>query len=177
MSSDPEGTPEAPRPGTAPAAPPLSAGQTRVPKAPGLAAILSLFPGIGQIYNGQPAKALVFFASFAGAIYATAEINPLPFALLIPFVYFYNLVDAYRSALIVNAKAAGGVLPEDDSAESPAWGGSLIGLGLLFLLNNLGWLDLARLNRFWPLLLIVAGAAFLYGSLQKRKDGGDAGRV
>jgi len=149
-----------------PAAPPA-----REVKSAGLALLLSLFPGIGQVYNGQPAKALVFFAGFVFSIWACATIHPLPFAFLIPFIYFYNLVDAYRSAALINARAAGGAPPEEDTVESPAWGATLIVLGVVFLLNNLGWLHLAALHRFWPLLLVVIGAVFLYGSLQKRANG------
>ena len=40
---------------------------------------------------------------------------------------------------------------------------------MLLLLNNLGWLDLERLQRYWPILLIVAGGYFIYSSFQKRK--------
>jgi hypothetical protein len=50
-------------------------------------------------------------------------------------------------------------------------------LGLVFLLNNLGWLRLAALGRFWPLILILAGGAFLAGSIRKRRNGGDAPRL
>src|SRR6188474_231267 len=73
---------------------PLPAGTPAtlsVPKTPVVALVLSLFPGIGQIYNGQPAKALVFFFAWAGSIYLTAEAHPF-FAFLIAFTYFYNLV-------------------------------------------------------------------------------------
>ena len=151
---------------------PTAAAEPAAPKSPILALVLSLFPGIGQIYNGQPAKAFVFFFAWAFSIYGSAEISAMPFSLLIPFVYFYNLVDAYRSAASLNAQAVGAEpLPEDISFESPAWGGALILLGLLLLLNNLGLLHLAALVRFWPLLLIVAGVVFLYGSVQRRKEG------
>jgi hypothetical protein len=146
-------------------------------RSPGLAALLSfLLPGIGQVYNRQPAKALVFFFGFAGSIYATATTDPLPFALLIPFVYFYGIVDAYTSAAVLNARGAGAP-PDEPTVEAPAWGLTLIGIGLLFLLNNLGWLRLAALGRFWPLVLIAVGGAFLWGSIQKRKDGGDEPRL
>src|SRR4029079_5133762 len=73
-------------------------------KTPVAALLLSVFPGIGQIYNGQPAKALVFFFAFVGCIWMSAEGNPMPFALMIPFVYFYGLVDAWRSAVAINAR-------------------------------------------------------------------------
>lgn len=156
-----------------PAAP---AAAPALPKSPVLALVLSLFPGIGQIYNGQPAKALVFFFAWAGSIYLTAEANPF-FAFLIAFTYFYNLVDAWRSAMAINARHVRGAgVVEEDATESPAWGAALIGVGALLLLNNLGWLRLASLQRYWPLVLMAAGAAFFYGSMQRAKqDGGDGG--
>lgn len=157
--------------------PPLPTGPGVAPvqlKSPGLAFLLSLiFPGLGQIYNGQPAKALGFVCAFISAIYAVAEINPLPFALFIPFVYLYNLVDAWRTGVLINNRGLGEALPEDDVAESPAWGAGLVVLGTVFLFHNLGWLDLSRVARFWPALLIIVGATILYRSIQKGKGTGD----
>jgi TM2 domain-containing membrane protein YozV len=154
---------------------PTAGAEAAAPRSPVLALVLSLFPGIGQIYNGQPAKALVFFFAWAGSIYLTAEASPF-FAFLIAFTYFYNLVDAWRSASAINARQAGGhAVADDDTVESPAWGAALIGVGGLLLLNNLGWLRLAALQRYWPLVLIVAGAVFLYGSVQRAKREGDGG--
>jgi TM2 domain-containing membrane protein YozV len=144
------------------------------PKSPWLALVLSIFPGVGQIYNGQPAKGIVFFFAWVSSIYGAAEISPFPFALLIPFVYFYNLIDAWKSAARINARALGGQpVPEEDedAFESPVWGGALVGLGLLLLFNNLGWFNLRALERFWPVLMIVAGGIFLYGAVQRRKAG------
>jgi TM2 domain-containing membrane protein YozV len=159
------------------ALPALSAAAATAPKSAVLALVLSLFPGIGQIYNGQPAKALVFFFAWAGSIYLTSEASPF-FAFLIAFTYFYNLVDAWRSASVINARyARGSGFVEEDTTESPAWGAALIGVGALLLFNNLGWLRLAALQRYWPLVLIAAGAAFLYGSMRRanRESGGDGG--
>jgi TM2 domain-containing membrane protein YozV len=166
-----------PLPGpAAPLPPPLPAAYTPVPTGPPLpknpwaALVLSLFPGVGQIYNGQPAKGLVFFFAEVGCIYGTAEIDPFPFAFLIPFVYFFNLIDAWRSATAINNRFLGGqALPEEDAAESPLWGAGLVGLGLLLLLNNLGWLDLHGLRRWWPLMMVVLGGAFLYNAVRRRQ--------
>jgi hypothetical protein len=151
----------------------------RPPKSPILAVILSLFPGLGQVYNGQPAKALVFFFAWAGSIYGVAEVAELPFGLLIPFVHLFNLVDAGRSASLINARAMGGAPPvEEDLAESPAWGVSLVVLGAVLLLHNLGLLRLYWLRQYWPLLLIVAGVVLLRGSLRRRgpAESGDGPR-
>ena len=52
------------------------------------------------------------------------------------------------------------------------WGGSLALFGVLILFSNFGWLDLDRLARWWPVLLIAVGSYFVYASLQARKAGG-----
>ena len=165
-------------PGLPPATPALPMGAppasyVRLPKSPGLAAFLSLFPGLGQVYNGQIARAFVFFFAFVGSIYLTASGHEFPFAFLIPFAYLFNVVDAWKGAAAINARFLGGkVEPEEaDAVESPAWGASLVAIGLLVLFNNLGWLDLDRLARWWPLVLIAVGAYFVYASLRKRKAG------
>jgi TM2 domain-containing membrane protein YozV len=161
-----------------PPLPPLPAPSYSLPveprppqvKAPLLALGLSFFPGLGQLYNEQPAKAVTFFFAFVGSIYGAAEISPLPFAFLIPFVWFYNLIDAWNSAQDINRRVRDGALVRKDSAlESPAWGAGLLLLGLVLLLHNFGWLRLSALNRFWPLALVIAGGIFLARALRARQ--------
>ena len=158
--------PPLPAPGPAPAyapAPPQV-------KAPLLALMLSVFPGLGQLYNEQPAKAVTFFFLVVGSIYGTAVISPFPFAFLIPFTWFYNLIDAWASASDINRREGLGTrVRKDNAPESPLWGATLLGLGLLLLINNMGWLDLARLSRYWPLVMVVAGGAFLARALKARE--------
>ena len=142
----------------------------RPPKRPVVAMVLSLlFSGIGQLYNGQTAKAFALFAAFAASIYLADEVG-MPFPLVIPFVVFYSAIDAYRSAVSINLRYAGRSpeLESIDDAESPAWGAVLLGIGLLLLMNNLGILQLAAVRRFWPLVLIAAGFIFLRRSMQRR---------
>jgi len=181
MSSQPP-APESPEPTVPEAVPPLPATPAaapapyvrQLPKSPGLAAFLSLFPGLGQVYNGQIARAFVFFFAFVGSIYLTASGHEFPFAFVIPFVYLFNIIDAWKGSTTINRRFLGGdsVDPaEEDSVESPLWGISLVAIGLLVLLSNMGWLDLDRLARWWPLLLIAVGAYFIYGSIQKKKAG------
>ena len=169
-------------PPLSPATPPPVYQQTpagpALPKNPWVALVLSLFPGVGQIYNGQLAKGLSFFFGEAFCIYGAGEIHWFPFAFLIPFVYFYNLVDAWRSATLINARFLGGqAVVEEDTTESPTWGITLIVLGVVILLNNLGILELVSLQRWWPLLIVAAGAAFLYGSMRRRQSAAAAAPV
>jgi hypothetical protein len=81
------------------------------------------------------------------------------------------MIDAWKGATAINQRFLGGRSePEEDAAvESPVWGAILAVFGVLILFNNLGWLDLDRLARWWPILLIAVGAWFVYASLQKRK--------
>ena len=175
MSSQPSGPPSAfQSTGAPPALPPGSAPFVRLPKSPGLAAFLSLFPGLGQVYNGRIARAFVFFFAWVGSIYLTASGHEFPFAFAIPFVYLFNIIDAWKDATVANARFLGGRSePEEQpEIESPVWGASLALFGVLILFSNLGWLDLDRLARWWPLLLIAVGGYCVYASLQARKAGG-----
>lgn len=173
--SSPEMTPPAEFPPPLPspqAVAPLPPPAARAAKAPWIALLLSLvMPGLGQVYNGQIAKALTFFAAFSGSIYLVAEGHPLPFGIVLPFIFFWNMVDAYRSAMFINARGLATTTLEDE-VESPAWGIALAAMGLLLLLNNLGWLRLAELARFWPVLLIGAGLVLLRRSLQRKVGNG-----
>lgn len=166
MSSNPaDPQPHAPTPLASAYAPP------RLPKNPWLAVLFSVvFPGLGQVYNGELAKAFVFFSAFVGSISLVAAGNPFPFAFLLPFIFFFNLIDAWKSATAINQRFLGGsAVEEEKQSESPAWGITLVVLGLVFLAHNLGWVDFDRLARFWPLILIGAGVFFIYGSIRKRK--------
>ena len=160
-----------------PAAPalPAAAPYVRLPKSPGLAAFLSLFPGLGQVYNGKIARAFVFFFAWVGSIYLASSGQEFPFAFAIPFIYLWNMIDAWKGATAINARYLGGQPEADDTAvESPLWGASLALFGVLILFNNLGWLDLERLARWWPLLLIAVGVYFVYASVQQKKKATEA---
>jgi len=141
-------------------------------KAPWVALLLSLLmPGLGQVYNGQLSKAIFFFFAFSGSIYLITEGHPLPFGVFLPFIIFSNMIDAFRSATLINARGTAKAEEEDD-IESPGWGIGLAVIGLLILLNNLGWLRLSALVPYWPLLLIAAGLVLLRRSLQRKAGNG-----
>jgi TM2 domain-containing membrane protein YozV len=173
--SSPEMTPPAEFPPLPP--PPPATVVTPAPavpraKEPWIALLLSLLmPGLGQIYNGQFAKGLTFFAAFSGSIYLIVETNPLPFAIFLPFIIFWNMIDAFRGAELINSRGLRAAATEEE-AESPAWGIALASMGALLLLNNMGVLNLGAMVRYWPVLLIAAGVVFLRRSMQRKGTGG-----
>lgn len=135
-------------------------------RSPALAAFLSLFPGFGHLYNGEIGKALAFFSAFATCVFVLAEDHGGAFfGLLIPFIVFYNMIEAYRSAERINLQSLSGATTLDDPASNQLWGWSLVVMGGLLLLNNLGLFRFEWIAKMWPLLMIGAGVALLRGSL------------
>jgi hypothetical protein len=172
--SSPETTPPAEYPAPPPPTVVAPAALPAPPllKSPWVALLLSLvMPGLGQVYNGHLSKAIFFFFAFSGSIYLITEGHPLPFAVFLPFIIFSNMIDAFRSATLINTR---GTLraEEEDDIESPGWGIGLAVIGLLLFLNNMGWLRLDALVPYWPLLLIAAGVVLLRRSLQRKAGNG-----
>jgi TM2 domain-containing membrane protein YozV len=145
---------------------------------PGLAFVLGLIPGVGAIYNGQYAKGLVHVLILGMLISITSSsasggLEPL-FGMMIGVFYFYMAFEAYHTARrrmlgqpvdefssLIQLKAEKGRFPI-----APLL---LIGLGVLFLLNNLDLLRLREVLRFWPVVLIGAGAWMLYIQLKPER--------
>jgi hypothetical protein len=136
---------------------------------PGAAFGLGFIPGVGAIYNGQYAKAFVHVIIFGVLISimdsrVSRGLEPL-FGMMIPVFVFYMAFEARHTA---RKRLAGETVDEFSgliSGESPVGRSMgavfLIGLGVIFLANNLGWFDLETIFKFWPLLLIGLGAAML----------------
>ena len=73
-------------------------------KNPGIAAVLSFFwTGLGQIYNGQIAKGIVFIL-----VYALSWVLMIVIIGFIttPIIWIYGMYDAYSSAQKINGDIA-----------------------------------------------------------------------
>ncbi len=165
-------SPWTPAPTTPPPAPGSNFGSSI---SPGLAFILGLLPGVGAIYNAQYAKGLVHVVVFGMLITLAnsdnvGELHVL-FGLMIPAWVFYQAFEAYHTA---QRRQKGEVVDEFSGLVStqPGHGGLpigpvvLIGLGIVFLLNNFELIRMSQIIRFWPLGLIGAGVYLLYVRMQ-----------
>ncbi len=140
---------------------------------PGLALFLGFIPGVGAIYNGQIVKAMVQVLIFGCLIALSNKVGgPMDtiFGLGAAAFYFYMVIDSYQTA---RRKLLGQPVEEwlglgDFKMNAPIGAALLIGLGALFLLDNLGVHVFYHLGKFWPLLLIVIGLILL----QRRAGGG-----
>lgn len=76
---------------------------------PGLAALLSIIPGVGQMYNEQYAKGLIFVLIFAALIQIAGHVSGVIGGLGIPAFWIYQIFDAYKTA---EARRFGQPLPD-----------------------------------------------------------------
>jgi TM2 domain-containing membrane protein YozV len=140
---------------------------------PGVALALGFIPGVGAIYNGQVVKAVIQVLIF-GSLIAMGDrvggsMGPI-FGLGAAAFYFYMVIDSFQTA---KAKSLGQPREEwfglgDLKLNAPVGAALLIGLGAMFLLDNLGVPVFRHLGKFWPVLLIVIGVILL----QRRTRGG-----
>ncbi len=133
---------------------------------PGVALALGFIPGVGAIYNGQVVKAMVQVLVFGSLIAISDRVGgPMDtiFGLGAAAWYFYMVIDSYQTA---KAKQLGQPVEQwfglgDMKMGAPVGAALLIGLGALFLLDNLGIPVFRHIGKFWPVLLIVVGLLML----------------
>jgi hypothetical protein len=172
------------RPGGYAAAPPASHGQAaRLPrKSPFLAGVLSLMPGLGQIYVGYYKLGFihnVIFSSTIAFLATSRMFNPLipVMGIFLAFFVVYNIIDAGRRAVYYNLAIDGvdGIDLPDMNISLPTFGGSigggvaLLAVGFIFLLNTRFGVSLAWVEEWWPVALMGLGGYLLVKAVQERQ--------
>ena len=148
-------------------------------KQPFLAGLLSLMPGLGQVYVGYYRRGFTNLLVVAGTItiIASGQANKLQplFGLFLAFFWLYNIIDAVRLANLYN-DALAGFGPDDLRHELVMLGrrGSIIGgsflvLGsLLGLLHTVFGMPLDWLQQWWPIFPLAFGAYLLLQGVRER---------
>jgi predicted membrane protein len=57
------------------------------------------------------------------------------------------------------------------------WGGTLVAVGTIFLLENLGWLPRVTWGRLWPLVIVALGISMLVKNLERQHRRDQAANV
>jgi hypothetical protein len=137
-------------------------------KSPLAAAVLSLMPGLGQVYVGYYQRGFVNIAVVAGTIFLLNQyefdaFQPL-LGVFLPFFWIYNMIDAARCAAAVNRGVEAGLQADLPALPAAIGGGGsaftgaiLVVLGLLFLGRTVLDISLAWMADWWPVLLILFG--------------------
>ena len=190
-------TPPAPPPAapTTPAAPatqPPPAASYAVPvaaagrvqglqhKSPFIACVLSIMPGVGQIYVGYYRLGFIHNIVFASTIMLLTTNLPDPLypllGIFLPFFLVYNIVDAGRRANYYNLALDGveGIELPSMNVSVPSFGGSLaggaalIGVGVILLANTRFGRALDWIEEWWPVPLIALGVYLVWKAIQER---------
>jgi TM2 domain-containing membrane protein YozV len=158
-------------PPPAPSVAPLAIGR----KNPALAALLSLFPGMGNIYNGLYMRGLTFFLVIASLIGLVVHGGHDLFGLAIAFFWLFNVIDAYRQATLINYGYAQDLGLMDMPKVPRAGQGGLVAGALLALIGVAAILDQYFNINFdwifnvWPFGLVAIGLWLIVASFRDRQ--------
>jgi hypothetical protein len=158
-----------------PMEPPAPAPAASVPpprRSPGLALVLSFFPGLGHLYLGLYQRAFAVFLAFAFSIWLA---NHSDLGIVIAFVWFFAVIDSYRQAQMLNMGLAVEPLMPAEAKVRPirrgtlGFGVFLLIVGLVLLYNQFYPIDFSFLQDWWPLLLVLAGAYFVVAHIREKQ--------
>jgi hypothetical protein len=152
-------------------------------KSPLVAAVLSLMPGLGQVYVGYYPRGFLHCIVVAGVISVlystTGEPAYLPLlGLFLAFFWLYNVIDAARLAALYNRVLSGGREPDlPEGFELPGIGGSIVGgsililAGFAVLLHTRWGVSLDWVEEWWPVFPMLFGAYLLGKAIRERQRG------
>ena len=147
-------------------------------KSPFLACLLSLMPGLGQVYVGYYQRGFVncLVVGFVIAFLAVQDdFTPLiPIAgIFLAFYWLYNVIDAGRRAALYNEMLDGRTdieLPQDFKVAglqgSVGGGATLVAVGFILLMHTRFDFSLDWLEEWWPVGLMLFGAFLIYKAKQ-----------
>jgi len=152
-------------------------------KSPLMAIVLSMLPGLGQVYVGYYRQGITLVI-IAGSLITVSsrsynfglhEFEPLLVMSAI-FTWGYACVDAGRKAGLYN-QALVGLRPMDlpENQRTPEWNGSIVGgvmmvlFGTLLFLHTMFGLPMEWVTNWWPLALVIVGIWLVLASIKSRK--------
>ncbi len=149
-------------------------------KSPLLATVLSIIPGVGQVYVGYYQRGFVHAIVYAVTIAILVSLrgnSPLiPLGgIFLAFFFFYNLVDAWRRASLYNYALEGGTeIDLPDEIYIPGFRGTVVGgvtlvvIGMILLAHTRFGLSLDWVEQWWPAAIIAFGAYLAYKAIAEK---------
>jgi len=145
-------------------------------KSPLLAAVLSVAPGLGNVYIGYYVRGFTIASTF-GLIILMAAMTREPvapiFGMAAFFVWMFNIIDAGRMAALYNHAMTGrGAVELPEDFKLPKMGGSIVGGAILLLFgaiamsNTVFGISLDWIETWWPVFPIALGAYLLFRGVQ-----------
>ncbi len=147
-------------------------------KSPRLAMALSLFPGLGNLYNGLYLRGLIQFLIVASLMDLLDKAGSPFFGMAMVFFWAFNILDAYRQSVLINHGYSQdlGLLDMPDRPR-PGQGGLVAGviltlIGIVAFVEEFINIDLEWLYDFWPLALVGVGVWLIVASIRERRKAG-----
>ena len=140
-----------------------------------LAALFAVLPGMGAVYNRQNIKAVVHFVSIIGLFeLASLKVAAGVFALAGLVFYFYSIIDAYRTAMLI-ARGESPAVDEERFKRSlikraPLIGVMLIAAGLLLVVQIVKPFAFVTVARLFPVALIILGGYLLTRYFKRSRE-------
>ncbi|HXI91198.1 MAG TPA: hypothetical protein VNO24_14370 [Blastocatellia bacterium] len=140
-----------------------------------LAALFAVLPGMGAVYNRQNIKAVVHFVSIIGLFeLASLKVAAGVFALAGLVFYFYSIIDAYRTAMLI-ARGESPAVDEERFKRSlikraPLIGVMLIAAGLLLVIQIVRPFAFVTVARLFPVALIILGGYLLTRYFKRSRE-------
>jgi len=173
-----------------PAPPYAAAAHDPRRRSPFLASLLSVGPGLGQVYCGYYQRGFAHALVVATIITLMAGdfVGPLlPLSgIFLGFFWIYNIIDAGRRAMLINEALDGRTnleLPDDFQPPglrgSVAGGVAIAGLGVVLLFHTLLDYSLEWVEEWWPAALIAFGVYLVYKARQEqaKPEAGGEGEI
>lgn len=165
----------APPPPAAPVHAPVAQRDAIHQKIPFLAAILSGFPGMGNVYNGLYLRGLVQFL-ICGTLVNMLDHGGSPFlGMSLAFFWAFNILDAYRQAMLINYGYAQDLGLTDLPQRPRAGQGGLVAGIILSFLGTIAFvdqyldIDIRWLYDLWPLGIVAVGLWLIVASIRDRQ--------
>ena len=142
-------------------------------RSPAAATFLGFVPGLGAVYNGEYTKALVHVCTFIAFVAilnaSSSDTVHAIFGMGLAAFIVYMAIDANRTA---KANLIAPKAPDADAVTVKARTIGpfiLIGIGVIFLLQNFHAFELDMvIDRWWPLLLIGVGGFLVWRRSEKQ---------
>ena len=152
-------------------------------KSPGLAGLLSVFPGLGHLYLGLYSRAAAIVAAFVICIGMANRAGEF-FGPLVGFVWFFGLFDAVRQAKAINAGQVlegGFASPKQirraaEGTGALTWGVILVGFGTMWLIDRYVEIDWSFLHDWGaPLAFILLGFVLIITHVTRKRRENESG--
>lgn len=146
-------------------------------KSPSLAAFLSIFPGMGAVYNGNLLKGITYMLLFAVLIVLTNnayEPDSIVFGLMIAGFYIFQIIDSYNEAGRINENVLNEENPAGSKEDFSLFSAIVVLLlGIVFQMANFDMLTYRQVSRLWPLVLIAFGIKIVFSYFKREENPND----